>query len=232
MSAQTSSPSSTTDCRPPLLARAIREPANGLTHLAGVLLAIAACVALVWAGIRSDNPLALIGLSVFGVSQIGLYTASTLYHSLRVSPAGVARLRRIDHMMVFVLIAGTYTPICLVALRGGWGWSLFGVVWGIALGGLIIKTRWMHAPKWLSTALYLAMGWAVIVAAPVLYDRLPAAAVGWLLAGGIIYSIGAVIYALKRPNLIPGVFDAHALWHLFVLAGSACFFWMIVQYVA
>jgi hemolysin III len=134
--------------------------------------------------------------------------------------------------MVFVLIAGTYTPICLVALRGGWGWSLFGVVWGIALGGLIIKTRWMHAPKWLSTALYLAMGWTVIVAAPVLFDRLPVGAVGWLLAGGIIYSVGAVIYALKRPNLIPGVFDAHALWHLFVLAGSACFFWMIVQYVA
>jgi hemolysin III len=193
---------------------------------------VAALVVLLWLAISARDARQLVAFTIFGLSQIALYTASTLYHSLPLSPAGVARLRRIDHMMVFVLIAGTYTPICLVALRGGWGWSLFGVVWGIALCGLIIKTRWMHAPKWLSTALYLAMGWAVIVAAPVLYDRLPAAAVGWLLAGGIIYSIGAVIYALKRPNLIPGVFDAHALWHLFVLAGSACFFWMIVQYVA
>jgi hemolysin III len=193
---------------------------------------VAALVVLLWLAISARDARQLVAFTIFGLSQIALFTASTLYHSLRVSPAGVARLRRIDHMMVFVLIAGTYTPICLVALRGGWGWSLFGVVWGIALGGLIIKTRWMHAPKWLSTALYLAMGWAVIVAAPVLFDRLPIGAVGWLLAGGIIYSVGAVIYALKRPNLIPGVFDAHALWHLFVLAGSACFFWMIVQYVA
>jgi hemolysin III len=193
---------------------------------------VAALVVLVWLAISARDARQLVAFTIFGLSQIALYTASTLYHSLPLSPAGVARLRRIDHMMVFVLIAGTYTPICLVALRGGWGWSLFGVVWGIALGGLIIKTRWMHAPKWLSTALYLAMGWAVVVAAPVLFDRLPVGAVAWLLAGGIIYSIGAVIYALKRPNLIPGVFDAHALWHLFVLAGSACFFWMIVQYVA
>jgi hemolysin III len=193
---------------------------------------VAALVVLLWLAISARDARQLVAFTIFGLSQIALYTASTLYHSLPLSPAGVARLRRIDHMMVFVLIAGTYTPICLVALRGGWGWSLFGVVWGIALGGLIIKTRWMHAPKWLSTALYLAMGWAVVVAAPVLFDRLPVGAVAWLLAGGIIYSIGAVIYALKRPNLIPGVFDAHALWHLFVLAGSACFFWMIVQYVA
>jgi hemolysin III len=203
-----------------------------LTHLAGAVLSVAALVVLVWLAISARDARQLVAFTIFGISQIALFTASALYHSLPLSPAGVARLRRIDHMMVFVLIAGTYTPICLVALRGGWGWSLFGVVWGIALGGLIIKTRWMHAPKWLSTALYLAMGWAVIVAAPVLFDRLPIGAVSWLLAGGIIYSVGAVIYALKRPNLIPGVFDAHALWHLFVLAGSACFFWMIVQYVA
>jgi hemolysin III len=203
-----------------------------LTHLLGAVLSVAALVVLVWLAISARDARQLVAFTIFGLSQIALYTASTLYHSLPLSPAGVARLRRIDHMMVFVLIAGTYTPICLVALRGGWGWSLFGVVWGIALGGLVIKTRWMHAPKWLSTALYLAMGWAVVVAAPVLFDRLPIGAVAWLLAGGIIYSIGAVIYALKRPNLIPGVFDAHALWHLFVLAGSACFFWMIVQYVA
>jgi len=203
-----------------------------LTHLVGVVLSVIALGVLMWLAIGAGDAQQLVAFAIFGLSQIALFAASTLYHSLPLGPAGIARLRRIDHMMVFVLIAGTYTPICLVALRGGWGWSLFGIVWGIALAGLVIKMRWMHAPKWLSTALYLAMGWAVIVAAPVLFDRLPTAAVGWLLAGGVIYSVGAVIYALKRPNLIPGVFDAHALWHIFVLAGSACFFWMIVRYVA
>ena len=190
-------------CEERSIAARMREPANGLTHLVGAVLSVAALVVLLWLAISARDARRLVAFTIFGVSQIALFTASTLYHSLPLAPAGIARLRRIDHMMVFVLIAGTYTPICLVALRGGWGWSLFGVVWGIALCGLIIKTRWMHAPKWLSTALYLAMGWAVVVAAPVLFDRLPVGAVAWLLAGGIIYSIGAVIYALKRPEPHP-----------------------------
>ncbi len=210
----------------------MREPVNGLTHLAGVLLSMIALVVLLSLAIAARDARQVIAFTIFGLSQIALYTASTLYHSLPLSPKGVARLRRIDHMMVFVLIAGTYTPICLVALGGGWGWSLLAVVWGLAIGGLILKTRWMHAPKWLSTGIYLLMGWTVIVAAPVLFHKLPAGALVWLLAGGIIYTIGAVIHALKRPNLIPGVFEAHALWHLFVLGGSACFFWMVVRYVA
>lgn len=210
----------------------LREPVNGLTHLAGVLLSVAALVVLLRMAILARSPREVIAFAIFGLSQIALYTASTLYHSLPLAPAGVAWLRRIDHMMVFVLIAGTYTPICLVALDGGWGWSLLAVVWGLAIGGLILKSRWMHAPKWLSTGIYLLMGWTALIAAPVLVHKLPAGALAWLLAGGIIYTVGAVVYALKRPNLIPGVFEAHALWHLFVLAGSACFFWMIVRYVA
>jgi hemolysin III len=209
----------------------LREPANGLTHLAGVCLSVVALGVLLWLGIRAGDPRAVIGFTIFGLSQIALFTASTLYHSLRLSPGKIAHLRRIDHMMVFVLIAGTYTPICLVALHGGWRWGLLGTIWGLAAAGLIIKTRWMHAPRWFSTVLYLLMGWVAIVAAPVLFQVLPGGAIGWLLAGGIVYSIGAVIYALKRPNLIRW-FDHHALWHLFVLAGSACFFWVIVAYVA
>ena len=209
----------------------LREPANGLTHLAGAALSVVALGVLLWLGIRAGDPRAVIGFTVFGLSQIALYTASGLYHSLRLAPEQTALLRRIDHMMVFVLIAGTYTPICLVALHGGWRWGLLGTIWGLAVAGLIVKTRWMHAPRWLSTVLYLLMGWVAIVAAPALFHALPAGAVAWLLAGGVVYSIGAVIYALKRPNLIPA-FDHHALWHLFVLAGSACFFWVMVQYVA
>ena len=210
----------------------MREPVNGLTHLAGVLLSVVALGVLLWLAIAARDARQVIAFTIFGISQIALYTASTLYHSLPLSPVGIAKLRRIDHMMIFVLIAGTYTPICMVALGGIWGWSLLVVVWGLAVGGLILKTCWMHTPKWLSTGIYLLMGWAALVAAPVLFHRLPARALVWLLAGGIIYSVGAVIYALKRPNLIPGVFEAHALWHLFVLGGSACFFWMIVRYVA
>ncbi len=210
----------------------MREPVNGLTHLAGVLLSVVALGVLLWLAIAERDARQIVAFTVFGLSQIALYTASTLYHSLPLAPAGIAKLRRIDHMMIFVLIAGTYTPICLVALGGGWGWSLLAVVWGLAAGGLILKTCWMHAPKWLSSGLYLLMGWTALVAAPVLVHRLPAGAIVWLVAGGITYSVGAVIHALKRPNLIPGVFEAHALWHLFVLGGSACFFWMIVRYVA
>jgi len=210
----------------------MREPVNGLTHLVGVLLSVAALVVLLWLAIAARDARQVVAFTIFGLSQIALYTASTLYHSLPLTPAGVAKLRRIDHMMVFILIAGTYTPICLVALGGGWGWSLLAFVWSLAIAGLVLKTRWMHAPKWLSTGIYLLMGWAAIAAAPALVHKLPADALAWLVAGGVIYTIGAVIYALKRPNPIPGVFEAHALWHLFVLGGSACFFWVIVRYVA
>ncbi len=197
-----------------------------------MILSVVALGVLLGMAINTRDVGQLVGFTIFGISQIALYTASTLYHSLPLAPAGVARWRRIDHMMVFVLIAGTYTPICLVVLGGGWRWGMLGTMWGLALGGLILKTRWMHAPKWLSTGIYLVMGWAAIIAAPTLFRALPTGAMYWIIAGGVVYSIGAVIYALKRPNLIPGVFDAHALWHLFVLAGSACFFWVMVQYVA
>lgn len=210
----------------------LREPANGLTHLVGALLSVVALLVLLAMAIGARDAGRLVGFTIFGLSQIALYTASTLYHSLRLAPAQVAQLRRLDHMMVFVLIAGTYTPLCLVVLHGGWRWGLLGTVWGIAFAGLIIKTRWMHAPRWLSTVIYLLMGWVAVIATPTLLDNLPKGALAWLLAGGIIYSVGAVVYALKRPNLVPGVFEAHALWHCFVLAGSACFFILMLQYVA
>ena len=215
-----------------MIATKLREPANGLTHLAGALLSIAALAVLVWVGIGTGNPLALIGLIVFGLSQIALYTASTLHHSVRSSPAVEARLLRFDVMMVFVLIAGTYTPICLIALHGAWRWGLLGVVWALTFGGLLFTTRWMHAPGWLSTGYYVLIGWVGIGAAPVLFRALPRAGVIWLLAGGVVYTVGALIFVLERPRLRPGVFDSHALWHLCVLGGSFCCFWLVVRYVA
>jgi hemolysin III len=208
----------------------VREPANGLTHLMGVLLSVIALGVLLFIGIRMDNVLALIGLVIFGLSQIALYTASTLHHSLSLSPRGNARLLRFDCTMVVVLIAGTYTPLCLLALHGIWRWGLLGVIWGLVFAGLIMMTRWMHAPRWASTTFYVLLGWIGVLAAPALFRALPSAGVIWMLAGGVVYTVGALIFILERPNLIPGKFDSHALWHLFVLGGSACCFWLIVRY--
>ncbi len=209
---------------------AIRAPASGLTHLAGVLLSLAALVMLVAIGVRSGSAAVLFALLVFGLSQVALYTASTLHHSLSLSPAGNARLLRLDCAMVVVLIAGTYTPVCLLALRGIWRWGLLGAVWGLTIAGLAMMTRWMHAPRWASTTFYVALGWVGLLAAPVLARALPLAGFLWMLAGGMVYTLGALIFLFNRPDPFPRWFGAHALWHLFVLGGSACCFWLVVRY--
>ncbi len=203
-----------------------------MTHFAGIVLALAAFVILIWMGITAHNPLALIGFIVFGLSQIALYTASTLHHSLRVSTTNMARLLKFDCMMVVVFIAGTYTPVCLLALHGAWRWGLLGTIWALVGGGLVMMGRWMQAPRWISTTYYVLLGWVGLVAAPVLFRALPTRGFIWMLVGGAIYTLGALIFLFDWPNLIPGVFEAHALWHLFVLGGSACCFWLIVRYVA
>jgi hemolysin III len=209
----------------------LREPVNGLTHAAGGLLAaLGLGVLLATAGSagRIDQ---LVAFGVFGLSLIALYAASALYHLLPVSPSGVARLRRLDHMAIFVLIAGTYTPFCLLALDGGWRWGLLALIWGLALCGVLLKLLWMDAPRWLSVVLYLGMGWVAVVATPALLRVVPPDGITWMLAGGLVYSAGAVIYGLKRPNPVPGIFGFHELWHLFVIAGSACHFWAVLHYV-
>lgn len=209
----------------------LREPVNGLTHLAGACLAVVVLVLLVWQGVKIGEVRPIVGFGVFGLSLVALYTASTLYHLLPLSPRGLARLQRLDHMMIFVLIAGTYTPVCLVALRGPWGWSMLALIWALAFGGIALKLRWMHAPVWVSTGLYIGMGWVSLIAAPALFQALSVQGIIWMLSGGIVYSIGAIIFALERPRLIRGVFEAHELWHLFVLGGSACHVWAVVRYV-
>ncbi len=208
----------------------MREPVSGLTHLAGVALAaVGSGLLLATAAGRPDR---LVAFGVFGCSLVALYASSALYHLLPLSPRGVARLRRVDHMTIFVLIAGTYTPVCLLALDGGWRAGLLGVVWGLALCGVLLKLLWMGAPRQLSVALYLAMGWLAVVAAPAIFRAVPAGGVAWFLGGGLAYSVGAVVYGLKRPDPLPGVFGFHELWHLFVLAGSACHFWAMLRYIA
>jgi hemolysin III len=212
--------------------RRLREPVNGLTHLAAGLLAFVGLVVLLATAASAGRIDQLVAFGVFGVSLISLYAASALYHLLPLSPAGVARLRRLDHMTIFVLIAGTYTPFCLLALDGAWRWGLLGLIWGLAMGGVLLKLLWMDAPRWLSVVLYLGMGWVAVIAAPALFRAVPAEGMAWVLAGGLTYSAGALVYGLKRPNPLPGVFGFHEVWHLFVVAGSACHFWAVLRYIA
>lgn len=219
-------------CKRRRMKKRLREPVSGLTHLAGVLLAAVGLVVLLATAAGAGRTDQFVAFGVFGCSLIALYGASALYHLLPLSPKGVARLRRLDHMTIFVLIAGTYTPICLLALEGGLRAGLLSAVWGLALCGVLLKLFWMAAPRWLSVVLYLAMGWLAVVAASAIFRAVPAGGMAWILAGGLVYSVGALIYGLKRLDPLPGVFGFHELWHLFVLAGSACHFWAILHYIA
>jgi hemolysin III len=216
----------------PKTKKRLRDPINGLTHLVGGLLASVGLVVLLAKAASGERVEQIVAFGVFGFSLIALYTASALYHLLPLSAAGVARLRRIDHMTIFLLIAGTYTPFCLLALDGGWRVGLLGLVWSLALCGILLKFLWMDAPRWLSVVLYLGMGWVALVAAPALFRAVPAGGMAWVLAGGLVYSAGALIYGLKRPNPIHGVLGFHEVWHLFVMAGSACHFWAVLGYIA
>ncbi len=202
----------------------LKDPASALTHLVGALLSVAGLAVLLYKAITQGTTWHLVSFAIFGVSLILLYSASTVYHSLRVSPQATLRLRKLDHMMIFMLIAGTYTPFCLVPLRGPWGWSLLGAIWGCATVGMGVKLFWMGAPRWLSTAFYVLMGWAVVVAAYPLAKSLGQGSLAWLVAGGLAYTVGAVFYALKWPNPWPGKFGFHETWHLLVMAGSAAHF--------
>lgn len=213
------------------MTRKLREPINGLTHLIGAALSIAALVLLVYFAAVKGTVWHVVSFSIFGASLILLYTSSTLYHWLPLSERGVRIFRRIDHIMIFILIAGTYTPICLVSLRGGWGWSVFGIVWGIAITGIVLKLFWLQAPRWFSTLIYLLMGWLVVIAILPLIHSVPIGGIAWLAIGGIFYSVGALIYGIKRPNIIPGWFGFHEIFHLLTMAGSFSHFWLMFRYV-
>lgn len=212
----------------------LKDPGSAITHFIGIVLAGIAAVPLLLKGVRSGNSVHLASLSIFITSMILLYTASTIYHSLDLSEQVNKMLKKIDHMMIFVLIAGTYTPICLITLNNSLGYILLVLVWTVALVGIVIKACWIYCPKWFSSVLYIAMGWLCVLAFKQIYHSLSAAAFGWLLAGGIIYTIGGIIYALKLPifNTKHKNFGSHEIFHLFVLGGSLCHFICIYGYVA
>jgi hemolysin III len=196
------------------------EIANALTHAVGAALGVAGLVILVTSAVMKGDPWKVVSFSVFGATLIILYTMSTLYHYAK-NERVKSFLHILDHASIFLLIAGTYTPVALVTMRGPWGWSIFGVIWGIALVGIILKIFYTGRFNGLSTALYLAMGWLIVIALKPLLAAMPPAGLYWFLAGGISYSLGTVFYSWKslRYN--------HAIWHLFVMGGSACHFFGI-----
>ncbi|MEJ2347239.1 MAG: hemolysin III family protein [Gammaproteobacteria bacterium] len=202
------------------------ELANSLSHGIGLLLAIAAIPILVVAAAAHAGAAEITGVSIFGATMVLAYLSSTLYHAL---PAGKGKrvMQLVDHGAIFLLIAGTYTPFTLGALWGAWGWSLFGVVWGLALMGLVLKTCVGTRYQSLSVALYLAMGWLVLIAIRPLYLHVPAWGLFWLVLGGLAYTIGVVFFVLDEK-----VRYAHAVWHLFVLAGTFCHFVAVLWYAA
>ncbi len=208
----------------------VKDPLSGYSHLVGILLSITGLVLLVYYASVHGSVWHVVSFSIFGASLILLYTASTLYHLLLVPPKVTDILRNIDHMMIYVLIAGTYTPICLIPLRGIWGWSLFGSIWGIALLGIILKGVWRGAPRWLSTTFYIVMGWLVVIAFIPLMNSIPLPGIAWLVTGGILYSMGGIIYAIKKPNLFPGL-GFHEIFHIFVMLGSFSHFWLMYRYI-
>lgn len=208
----------------------IKEPGSAITHFIGMLMAIFAAVPLLIKAANEPGRIYIISLAIYAVSLILLYAASTSYHTFDISEKVNTILKKIDHMMISVLIAGSYTPVCLIVLKGKTGLVLLSIVWSIAIAGILIKAFWVYCPKWVSSVLYIGMGWTCVLAFTQILNNMSPAAFGWLLAGGIIYTVGGVIYALKLPifNNRHKNFGSHEIFHLFVMGGSACHF--VVMY--
>jgi hemolysin III len=210
----------------------MKDPVSGLTHLAGALVSIAGTIILLRHAKRFGTPWHTGSFATFGVSLVLLYGASAAYHLLDLTEQKNRMLRTFDHMMIYVLIAGTYTPICLIALSGTLRWVLFLAIWGCALAGILTQGLWFNAPRWLSTSYYIVMGWLGILAILPLWQAIGAKGIAWMLAGGVSYTLGGIIYALKLPRTPWKGFGFHEIFHLFVLGGSFCHYWMVLVYIA
>lgn len=212
----------------------IREPGSAITHFIAMMLAIFASVPLLVKSGVDAGDICFLAMGIFIFSMILLYGASATYHAVNVSAGALQIFRKIDHMMIFVMIAGSYTPVCLIVLGGRMGMILLLLVWGIAVMGMGINLFWITCPKWFSSLIYIALGWVCVFVFGRLWEVLSVSAFLWLLAGGIVYTIGGVIYALKLPlfNRKHSHFGSHEIFHLFVMGGSICHFIFMYGYVA
>lgn len=203
-----------------------KNPGSALTHFVGIILVLLAALPLISRAIAGEHPVYIFSLSIFAVSMLLLYSASTIYHTFNISEKSNRVLRKLDHIMIYVLIAGSYTPVCLITLQGAGGTTLFLLVWGVALLGILQCIFFINCPKWVSAILYIAMGWLCVFSFGDIVALLNHNAFCWLLAGGIIYTVGGIIYACKFPvfNRLHKNFGSHEIFHCFVLAGSMCHF--------
>ncbi|MEP0803937.1 MAG: hemolysin III family protein [Chloroflexota bacterium] len=196
----------------------LREPVNSLTHWAGAALALAGLIALLIVG--WDTPAKVISLAIYGISLIAMFSASATYHMVRVKDRALEIFRKIDHSAIYLLIAGTYTPFCVNAFEGFWKWGMLSIIWSLALIGIVVKVFYIRAPRWLNAGIYILMGWLAVGASGQMLTALPAWVFGWLIAGGVIYTLGAIVYITKIFNFKPGVFGFHEMWHIFVLLAA------------
>jgi hemolysin III len=208
----------------------IKEPGSAITHFIGMLMAIFAAVPLLIKAAHEPSRIYVISLAIYSASMILLYAASTTYHTFDISAKINTILKKWDHMMISVLIAGSYTPICLLVLKGKTGLILLAIVWSFAIVGILIKAFWVYCPKWISSILYIGMGWTCVLAFTQILNSMSRTSFLWLLTGGIIYTVGGIIYALKLPifNSKHKNFGSHEIFHLFVMGGSMCHF--VVMY--
>lgn len=208
----------------------IKEPGSAITHFIGMLMAIFAAVPLLIKAAHEPSRIYVISLAVYSASMILLYAASTTYHTFDISAKINTILKKWDHMMISILIAGSYTPICLLVLKGKTGLILLAIVWSFAIIGILIKAFWVYCPKWVSSILYIGMGWTCVLAFTQILNSMSRTSFIWLLTGGIIYTVGGIIYALKLPifNSKHKNFGSHEIFHLFVMGGSMCHF--VVMY--
>ena len=211
----------------------VKDPGSAITHFIGMLMAVFAAVPLIIKAAHEPGPVYVVSIAIYAASLILLYAASTTYHTFDRSENVNTILKKIDHMMISVLIAGSYTPICLLVLGGKPGIILLAVVWSLAIMGILIKAFWVFCPKWVSSVLYIGMGWTCVLAFTQLLNSMSPPAFGWLLAGGLIYTAGGIIYALKLPifNMKHKDFGSHEIFHLFVMGGSICHFVVMYAFV-
>ncbi len=207
----------------------MREPVSGLTHLGGAIAALVGQIALLVVGWNGAEKVA--SVLVYGISLIALFSASATYHLVNAGPKVTKILRKLDHSAIFLLIAGSYTPFCVNAFTGFFRWGLLAIVWGIAIVGISVKIFYVDAPRWVAALTYVLMGWLCVAAAGQMTTVLSPFSLGWLIAGGVIYTLGAVVYATKIFDFVPGKFGFHEVWHIFVLLGAAAHFVAVMSVI-
>ena len=213
-----------------VLLRNFREPVNGWTHLVAAFAAALGVPFLIL--IARGDLVKQVSLIVYGASLVLMFSASAAYHSFNTSTKWNLILKKLDHSAIYLLIAGSYTPICLNFFDGFWRIGFLGIIWAIAVIGIALKFVKINSPRWLSAGVYLLMGWLSILATQEILSGMPAGAIAWLVAGGLLFSIGAAIYILKKPDPYPGVFGFHEIWHVFVILGAFSHFAVMAGYIA